>query len=400
MINIVVFGEAMTYPPKDGISAHVYSLLQSLSDSVIVKPILVVSDRGYVTAEQYKSMPWEVYLVPPDCFYDYSYMENLLERIGPDAIQSYDAYQARLIGTRYAAERNIPLVMEHHDVEAVRASFLTLPEGIGEKNAIAQKEVAEFASLNRVMSQYDYQYLKKLIPQSADRFICMPVAIKDDFAAMRDLTRRSKRDILFVGNGGYPPNLRAMHYIVKQLAPCMPNYTFHIAGRHSDEVAAQAGDNVIGYGMVDDLSKLAEKCFCGIAPLESGSGMKIKLLTYASARLPVVATPVALQGYQNVPFFKSAELDEFAEALIDLSDATNHRELSDAARAHYVEHYSPDHQRALLEGYYTEIVARQPESLVPLSLIERDDSRLFWLHEERDEAITTKSLIHYNGAPA
>lgn len=394
-IKLVVFGEALTYPPKEGISAHVFGLLSSLTKSDVIQPMLVVADRGYVQTAQYNRFPWQTYLVPPQDFYDYTKMRRLLAKIGPDIIQSYDMYQARLIGTRYSEEFGVPLVMEHHDLESDRASFLELPGDIGNKNANAQHEIASFAALNRVMSRPDYNILKKSTTNNQTSFIYLPVATDDDFTDGLDTSRRNNHEILFIGNGAYPPNYAAMHHILDILAPSLLDYTFHIVGRLSDQLIPKNSPNIFGYGMIDDLRPLVERCFCGIAPIEAGSGMKIKILTYSSACLPVVATPVALQGFPNAPYYIPANYSEMKEKIVALSNNLRLKELSIAARRHYLEYYSPDIQRPPLEMYYSEAVKHGVSKDIRLEHIDRDDSRLFWLHENRNEQLETTNIVKY-----
>lgn len=381
-MKLIVFGDALTYPPKEGITAHVFALLHSLAGTE-VQPVLVLADRGFISVESLAALPWKTILLPPDTFYDYQAMEQLLDSEKPAVLQSYSVYQARLIAGPYSLSRQVPLVMEHHDLEAALTEFLGLDRSISIANQQAQAEVADMASLNRVMSIDDYQVLISHVPEERRaNYIHLPVGLSDAYKDAKWPTR-SPRDVVFVGNCAYPPNRQAADYIIRQLAPALPEFTFHLIGRLTDELPATDVSNVVGHGMVDDLAPLLASALCGVVPISVGSGMKIKVLTYLSAGLPVVGTPTAFQGYASADCLMEVSLADFPAALQRLAQ-DDQAELSPVARRLFLEKYEADGISKRLINAYKQVTFSPAPNAGALQLIERDDARLAWIHELRE----------------
>src|SRR5262249_34102185 len=68
--------------------------------------------------------------------------------------------------------------------------------------------------------------------------------------------------------------------------------------------------NVRFVGEIDDLTPILSRSALGIAPLFTGAGLKVKILTYAAHALPVVGTTIAFSGYNGICSFLHAETVE------------------------------------------------------------------------------------------
>lgn len=387
MKRVIIFGEAFTYPAKEGITAHIFSTLEELASTQKVEPIMVMADRGFFDINLLNNLPWKSIIVTPDTYYDLAAMREIIAELKPDILQCYNVYHARLIGTPLAEYLNIPLVFEHHDLETELTSFLGLPEDMAQDNRRYQDELLHFASLNRVMSKFDYDSLVNTYkddPVVLNQLKWLPVSQTDIFG--NGITRESLiNGVFFVGNGGYPPNIQAIEYILEELAPQNRSLHFHIVGRFTEELCKDYPfDNVTGHGQLDDLSEVVGKCFVGIIPISAGSGMKVKILTYLSAGIPVIGSSVAFHGYDMSSFLLKAETPgEYKKYFSELLEDDAWKIKGVQARHYFDESFNASTITAKLVEYYDEITEKNVrEHLEPIS---RNDLRLAWIHESREK---------------
>lgn len=138
--------------------------------------------------------------------------------------------------------------------------------------------------------------------------------------------------VVFLGSG-HPPNVEAVSYILKSLAPQCPHVTFHVIGSVC-AAFSKTPRNVRFWHVLDDEAKsgVLESCLCGLNPVVSGSGSNVKLADYLAHGLLVLTTDFGIRGYPPsvIEYVKVARLEEFPEVL---TDSLNHSELfSDKAR--------------------------------------------------------------------
>lgn len=390
MKRIIIFGEALTYPPKEGITAHVFSLLEFLSSTDHV-PILVMSDRGFFDQTLIQTFPWQTVLVPPEQFYSLMDMQPLIESLNPDILQSYNVYQARLIGMPLADSLNIPFVFEHHDLEDSLSTFLGLPKELADDNKRFQKDIFEFASLNRVMSETDYhKVLPSLSLEARNRTIHIPVGVK---AENKPLRLKIPRDVLFLGNCAYPPNEKALRMIISEIAPRNLDRTFHLVGRMTDVICAESEttENVHAYGQVDILGPIAAKCFAGIVPIVAGSGMKVKVMTYMSLGLPVVGSELAFEGYSQADYLRTAnDYEDYSTIFNEFTQTHLFSRLSAHAYNDFMKLYEVHNASKRLSEEYDKLPSTIPSHVRILPhAIKRDDKRLAWIHESRETTFTS-----------
>jgi hypothetical protein len=388
MKTIIIFADSLTYPGKEGVSQHVMSLLSALSKANTIRPVLLMCDRGTMSQTQVSNFAWSTILVPHSVYYDYSKMKEVIGLIRPDILQSYSVYHARLISSRYSIENRIPLVMEHHDVDDEFIDNYTLTDKV--RNY--QFDLIELASLNRTLSFRDARILKKYSPSRSHTFLNIPSTIT---LAPSGVGRSVKNHdhVLFIGNGAYPPNKSALDFIHEDLAPKLPHVTFHLVGRLTDNYHALR-PNIIGYGMVDDISQIMGKVSFGIAPLKKGSGLKIKIMTYLSAGLPVVGTEIAFQGYKDSSVFIKAHLNNFAEVLDWEIDSYN-KGLSDSAMAEYLENYHNDINLNKIIDIYNGLKFDAMMNEVNTNIIYYDQANLPWLREFRERKYPVCAVTTY-----
>ncbi len=110
-----------------------------------------------------------------------------------------------------------------------------------------------------------------------------------------------RRDLLFVGGFQHPPNTDAVLWFVNDILPrvleAIPGLRLHVIGsKVTDAIRAVASEHVLVHGFVEDIAPAMDEARISIAPLRYGAGVKGKVNMAMSYGLPVVATPMAVEG--------------------------------------------------------------------------------------------------------
>jgi len=107
--------------------------------------------------------------------------------------------------------------------------------------------------------------------------------------------------VTFLGNLAHRPNQDAAQFLICQIAPLiwkkMPEVHFTILGSNpGPELQSLAGPQVHITGWVEDIRPILWNSTVVLLPMQSGTGIKNKLLESWAAGVGVVATPLACQG--------------------------------------------------------------------------------------------------------
>ena len=173
--------------------------------------------------------------------------------------------------------------------------------------------------------------------------------------------RSQRMRIAFEGNMGFSPNVEAAQMLCRDILPLVrrkiPDVAIVIVGRDpSPAVIALAGDGVEVTGMVDDVRPYLAEAALFACPMQSGAGIKNKILQAWAAGMPVVATTLATGGLRvqnGVNVVLADEPVSFAEALVAL--------LRDPVRAAAI---GAAGRRTIIESYTWSIKARELENVM------------------------------------
>ncbi len=183
----------------------------------------------------------------------------------------------------------------------------------------------------------------------------MPYVV--DAPAREPASPEGRRDIVFLGGFGHPPNRDAVLWFVQEVWPIVrraaPQSRFVIVGaKPPPEIRGLADDRLIVTGLVDELEPYMAAARVFVAPLRFGAGVKGKLYAALAAGAPIVATPIGAEGMglQDGRHALIAETPEaFAHAVLKLcSDDGLWRGLSDAGRDFIRRGHTPDAGRDAL----------------------------------------------------
>lgn len=105
----------------------------------------------------------------------------------------------------------------------------------------------------------------------------------------------------FLGGFQHHPNGQAMHWfadhVMPHLAQDWPGLALHIYGsRMGDDIRALAGRAIHPRGRVEDIRAAFDPHRIFIAPLQSGAGIKGKVLAAMAHGIPCILSPIAAEG--------------------------------------------------------------------------------------------------------
>lgn len=123
-------------------------------------------------------------------------------------------------------------------------------------------------------------------------------------AMVSDVTPFHKRtDLAFLGGFQHPPNLEAVKWFVEHVLPSLqivaPEIRLRIYGSNIPQTLvdlAQAHPQLLIEGWVADVASVYTSCRVFIAPLQSGAGIKGKVIGALAHGLPCVLSSIAAEG--------------------------------------------------------------------------------------------------------
>jgi len=204
----------------------------------------------------------------------------LVRRYAPGARVIFDTVDLHFLREERAAENagSAPLVRR---AAATRKQELRL--------------IAE-ADVTFVVSEYERDMLTRLQPESR---VSLVSNIHEVYG--RTTGHAGRRNLLFVGGFGHPPNADAMNWMAKELVPALkaavPGTDILVAGdvpSRERQLFSDAG--LVMLGRVPDLAPLMNSALASIAPLRFGAGVKGKINMAMSHGLPVVGSLIAVEG--------------------------------------------------------------------------------------------------------
>jgi polysaccharide biosynthesis protein PslH len=129
------------------------------------------------------------------------------------------------------------------------------------------------------------------------KIIVIPNGVEERYFIPRPAPAK-RYDIVFTGNMGYFPNVKAALFLVSDILPLLnhsfPNLKVCIAGTDPAQTVRElASDRVTITGFVEDMADVMLQSRIYVAPLFTGSGLQNKLLESMALGLPVITTSLA-----------------------------------------------------------------------------------------------------------
>ncbi|MBN1285634.1 MAG: glycosyltransferase [Anaerolineae bacterium] len=220
-----------------------------------------------------------------------------------------------------------------------------------------------------VVSKKDAALIQQLDP--AARVAVIPNGVDIDRFSSSN-TAHKQPVVMFTGNFGYKPNFDAAMILIKKIYPRIrkhiPQVQLMLVGADPPP-ALQSFDKMKGItvtGRVPDMRVYLDQATVFVSPLQSGAGIKNKILEAMAMSCPVVATPISLDGIDvsnNKNVFivnKPSEMAEWAVALIK-NPALAER-IGAAGRALVEEKYTWSYVADQYEDLYERIIAKHKQN--------------------------------------
>lgn len=176
---------------------------------------------------------------------------------------------------------------------------------------------------------------------------------------------QTEERLLYVGFLGWEPNAAGLLWFLEHVWPSLkqqrPDLQFDIIGKKPDQriqAIAIHDESIHLHGFVADLEDYTPKCRVSVAPLQFGSGMKVKVLSAMARGLPIVTTDVGAEGISvesGLHMMVANNPEDTAKAVIDLMDNVElWTSLRNNSRQLIREKYTWE---ALFKAMYTEMEA-------------------------------------------
>ena len=172
----------------------------------------------------------------------------------------------------------------------------------GSRIARYESEIAPRFDECWVISEAEARALTRLAPRASVRVV--PIGFEPERGVTTIARERTR--LLFFGNHDVLHNVDAARFLATEVLPIVresvPEATLDIAGKNSNVVeslARRPGVRVLGF--VPDLDRELSCASLFVAPHRFAAGVQTKVLQALGAGVPVVTTPVVLQGLAPAP---------------------------------------------------------------------------------------------------
>lgn len=295
-------------------------------------------------------------------FFDGRGLEGFGRRVAarrPDAVLLGNVFLAPLIPTLHASRPGLRIILDNHNVESLlhrrmgapgNSLSVRVPAGIVARTS-QRLEDTYLSRADQVWacSDVDADHFRRAY--RLPRVFTIPNVIDtDEFTdELVGAGEGGGRTIVFTGTLWHPPNDQAAHRLIgicQRLWAQGVCHTLYLVGQGPKAALlrkARHCPNVVVTGVVPDIKGYIARADVVAAPLDVGSGTKLKLLQAMSMGKPVVTTSIGAEGLELTDGVNAivAEASDFEAHLVRLLQSPTERaRLGASARAHVVDHFS------------------------------------------------------------
>jgi glycosyltransferase involved in cell wall biosynthesis len=247
---------------------------------------------------------------------------------------------------------NTKVILRSHNVEHQIWDKLA----VGEKNyfkrlylaylskKLYKAEIEAWRSVDGIASiSYDDLQFTRVLSQKPSYLLPVAMSVQPPVNMVGNALK-----VYHIGSMDWLPNIEAIKGFIENTLPTVlkefPSFEFHIAGRkmpaslHEKNIAG-----IVSWGEVESAENFARNFQIMIVPLQSGSGIRIKILEAFTMGMAVIATEQGIRGIDvddRKEYYKAETPEEWVVALGALQDPKERERIGNNAQQFMQESYS------------------------------------------------------------
>lgn len=199
-------------------------------------------------------------------------------------------------------------------------AFIVASEHDVKFQALCRKYMLERNSINRIYKYIAFKNMKKYELSALAKADLVAIQSEKDKAILVDNRIPSCKqtvilpyymgskshwsglgthNIVMYGDMGREENYLSAIWFIENVFLQIPNEGMNfyiIGGRPDKKLQKYKSERIIVTGYVDDIFAHFNRCFCMVAPLQLGAGIKVKCLEAISYGIPLLANRIAIEG--------------------------------------------------------------------------------------------------------
>lgn len=293
-MKLAIVKDGPLLPIKDGASYKIYNLaLEYQKNGIEVFFILI--DRGWIKeADIINSGIKNFILINPDWVYNSSRITGLLNELKVDCVKTNIP---ELIITKSLEWSPFHIIFDSHDI--LYEQSLQKEESLEKINIEKFIDYAAGTIADTIFccTKRDKKMYQDLGLKSNKIFV-----IENGTNIDKTINKQGDGSVIFLGHLFYEPNYQATLNLFA-IAGKSQNITFNVVGNYPKELEEKKPKNVNLLGYIKNISPILKRASVAIAPIDSGSGSRIKILDYLASGLNVISSTIGASGLESLHDF-------------------------------------------------------------------------------------------------
>lgn len=292
----------------------------------------------------------------------FPYIQNLIGGFNPDVIHVDHLNMAQYL----PKEKHEAWILEHHNVETYLywTRFL-YSRKFTRKLYLLIEMILTFFYEWKTLRLFDHVFAISTAEEARLRkiFRIFNVSTQPLVYPAHHIRRKPAEHpyILFIGNLGWPPNEDAVEWFLRDIFPLVlrevPSAEFHVVGKRQPRYEKNWSmlSGVFLHGYQKSLDPFLSQADVFVLPFQMGGGMRIKSLTAMAASIPIVSTPLGIEGLSvknGQECIVARKSEEFTSHVINvITNKSLRKYLSDNAQRYVSRFHGSDENNRFLTKY-------------------------------------------------
>lgn len=287
-----------------------------------VKIVIFHGYRGWTDLRLIAREPFKTYIFPIDRYYrDLDFLASLICKENIRIIQFNDLEPIISQGIKLSQATGAYIISESYYVVSDLAKSIGASDN--RVHSIRKLEVAIGSVVDHVicLSKDDKPKLQSRMRVADSRISVIPSGV--DLKEIRYWGPNfDSKTVLFLGNLYFEPNADAVRSIHTYVFPALrqEGFKFLLAGDCPPALKIKYESPGFKFvGPEPDLNVVFRQATVALAPIRESTGLRIKILNYLAAGLPVISTPQAVSGIGNTKhIIIENDIRKYADTIRDL----------------------------------------------------------------------------------